>query len=201
MIKAQKLLILFLFFITIPSSAEIIKIRTNNQLFRIEKDIIINGPDSYLKTAFKDEQKMVTRQKDGSLFVNVNGTAMRIALGFIKHGKLEVQALSSPIVKKELLYLLPQLQQDFDNQKKSKKIWHCGAYCYSGIDDAWKREGFLIATDIDIFSAWKKLNKACTAKTSKLGSYATLTKHEVALNNHVGMSAPSMKESCVKRRP
>lgn len=197
--KAPKIVFFILAFIATPSLAEIIKIRTNNQVFRIEKQIILEGPEGYLKSALREKQLLTTRQKDGSIFVNVDARAMRIALNFIKHGILE-NIPSSPIIQNELAFLLPELHGSF-KKEIAKKIWHCGAYCYSGEKEHWTQQGFLIATDMDIFSAWQKLNQACRAKTLNQKTYATLTKNFVALNKDVGSSAPSMKDVCIKRRP
>jgi hypothetical protein len=184
--------------------AEIIKIRTNgSRVFRIEKDIILNGPNGYLKSALKNDQAMITRCKDGALFVNVGSTAMRIALDYIKHGELD--RISSSIVKKELSYLLPELQDILaKNDNKKPKIWRCGAYCYAGHNSGLysiKEIGFLITASPDIFKAWQNLNDECHAKKPYYNDFTTLTSKKMTLNQNLDSQATTMRSSCIKERP
>lgn len=199
MSRNRRIIVLVLLFTSTSVFAELVKIRTNNQHFFVEEKVVLEGPPGYLKSALQNSSTMTTRYKDGSIYANVAGKTMQIALNYIKHFELDAVP-ASPNIRKELIYLFPQLESVL-TIKKPSKLWYCGAYCYSGIDQSWRFEGFLIASDLNIFSAWQELNAACTAKITGKRKHATLTKHMVALNIDVGKSGPAMKEVCILQQP
>jgi len=174
-------LLFFAIFVSLAGFSELITIKTTNGDFQFPKEIILEGPEGFMKNALKHSSRMSsTFLKDGSLFANVDHKSMRIALDYIRSGTLATEiAQTSPIFINDLKYLFPDLKLGL-----KKSIWKCGAYCR----DNEGHNKFLTASSQDMFTAWEFLNRNCFGLLLKTRTYYQTVDPVIV----------SMKDACVE---
>lgn len=168
----------------------LLSIQTNEGKFTVSKNAILEGPDGYLRNLCKNLEKMTsTLRPDGSLFVDVTGESMRIALSYIRHNHLDKTSIrSSAVIRRDLEFLFPQLAPLHGRR------WKCSAYCFN-YTSRFEYAGLIVTTSHrDIFDAWKELDDKCKA----LATYNDYYFLSYSTDNEQ-LKAASFRKSCMRQ--